>query len=300
MIPEASNAMQGAGPDLGHMALHFVLQLAVIIIAARLGGSLFRRALKLPRVLGELCAGILIGPYALGRLPLPGYGPMFPLYEGPMPVSPELYAIATLASIVLLFMVGLETDVAIFLRYSITGTAVGVGGIVCSFVLGDLCAVWFGFAEHCMDPTALFLGTIATATSVGITARVLSDRQKLASPEGVTIMAAAVLDDVLGIIVLAVVVGIVKVEQMGGAVDWGQIGIIAGKALGFWLACTAIGLLSGKRISRLLKMSRTPATIASLALGRAPAPGATREPRGVSSSIRLIGVVCRRPRTSRR
>jgi Kef-type K+ transport system membrane component KefB len=103
---------------------------------------------------------------------------------------------------------------------------------------------------------------------VGITARILSERRKADSPEGVTILAAAVLDDVMGIILLAVVVGLAK----GGdshAVDWTRIGLIAAKAFGFWLVCTAAAVLAARRISRLLKISSDPATIASLALGLA-------------------------------
>lgn len=249
--------------------VRFVLQLSVILIFARLGGSLFARRLKLPRVLGELTTGILIGPYALGALPLPFLGPLFSLPTGPIPVSPELYALATLASIVLLFLAGLETDLATFLRYSFAGTLVGLCGVVFSFVLGDLCALWFGVAENFMDPPALFLGTISTATSVGITARILTERKKTQTPEGVTIMAAAVFDDVLGIILLAMVVGLTNYGYKGSSVPWSDIAIVAGKAFGFWITCTALGLLLAKRISRMLKLSHTPATIVALSLGLA-------------------------------
>jgi len=255
--------------DMAPLMLRFVMQLAVIIIAARLGGSLFQRFLRLPRVLGELSAGMVIGPYALGHLPLPGYGPLFEAPSGAIPVTPELYAVATLASVVLLFLTGLETDMATFLRYSFAGTMVGIGGVLFSFGLGVSCALWFGVAERALDPAALFLGTIATATSVGITARLLTEKRQSHSPEGVTIMAAAVLDDVLGIILLAVVVGLSRFQHTGDGVRWSEIGWIAAKAFGFWLVCTVAGLLSARRLSRLLKWSRTPATVASLALGLA-------------------------------
>jgi Kef-type K+ transport system membrane component KefB len=247
-----------------------VLELAVIIISGRLVGSLFKRYLHLPRVLGELCAGMIIGPYALGRLiHVPGLGPLFPLLSGLMPVSSELQALGAVASIILLFLAGLETDLTMFVRYSVVGTLVGLAGVVFSFALGDLSAVWFGLADSFLDPQALFLGTVSTATSVGITARVMTERNQVDSPEGVTIMAAAVLDDVLGIIILAIVVGISRVGDGGGSVDWGQIALIAVKALGFWLGCTAVAVLSARRVSRLLKISHNPSTIASLAFGLA-------------------------------
>lgn len=259
-----------AGPDMESLMKHLVLQLAVIIIFARLGGHLFQRWLRLPSVLGELVIGMIIGPYALGgRIHLPGVGALFPIRTDLIPVSPELYGIATVASILLLFLSGLETDLATFLRFSAVGTAVGLGGVIFSFALGDACAVLFGVARSYLDPSALFLGTIATATSVGITARILSEKHKTDSPEGVTILAGAVLDDVLGIIVLAIVVGMAKIGEARGAINWGHIGVVAAKAFGFWIVSTVIGLVSARRITRVLKYLRSPETIASVALGLA-------------------------------
>ena len=262
MTEEYSSAM-------GPLMLRFIVQLGVIIISARLGGFLLKKYLRLPGVLGELVTGMVIGPYALGSVSLPGWGRLFPLPITEVPVSPELYAIATLASIVLLFLSGLETDLATFLRYSVVGTAVGIGGVVVSFILGDLCALFFGVADTFMSPTALFMGTIATATSVGITARILTEKRKMDSPEGVTILAGAVLDDVIGIIVLAIVIGTSKVEKAAGVVNWHHIAVIALKALTFWVACTALGLLLARRVTQLLKLFKSAELIASLAFGLA-------------------------------
>ncbi|MFN2351232.1 MAG: cation:proton antiporter, partial [Kiritimatiellia bacterium] len=189
--------------------LMLMLQLSVILIGSRLGGLLVSRYLRQPRVFGELLAGMLIGPYALGAFSLPLLNtPLFPVNpDAPLPISPELYGLATLASIILLFMVGLETDLNRFMRYSVTGTLVGLGGVLLSFCLGCLVTVLFmPEVSSLMDPVALFMGTLSTATSVGITARILSERHKTSSPEGVTILAGAVFDDVLCIILLAVVV----------------------------------------------------------------------------------------------
>jgi Kef-type K+ transport system membrane component KefB len=247
-----------------------VLQLAFIIIAARMGGFLFQRFLKLPSVLGELVAGMVIGPYALGSIiPLPGIGPLFETQTVGLPVSSELYAIATIASIILLFLSGLATDLRIFMRYSVVGFLVGSGGLIVSFILGDLGAVLFGMASSFTDPAALFLGTISTATSVGITARILTEKHKMSSPEGVTILAGAVIDDVLGIVVLAIVVGMTKVIRAGGAMEWGHVGIVALKALGFWIVCTALGLLLARQLTGVLKRFGSPEVIVSISLGLA-------------------------------
>lgn len=252
-----------------HRMTTFVIELALIILFARAGGYLFSRYLKQPTVLGELVAGIIIGPFALGGIDLPIIGNIFTVTHGTMAVSPELYGIATVASIVLLFLAGLETDLSMFLRFSIAGTVVGIGGVLGSFICGAYLAVWFNIAPSFMHPTALFLGAISTATSVGITARILSEKRKLDSPEGVTILSAAVIDDVLGIILLTIVVGIAKVHGTTGEVNWGRIGIIATKAIGFWVVCTAVGMLLAKRITTILKWFRSPELIAALALGLA-------------------------------
>jgi len=244
-----------SGHSITHLMMLLILQLAIIIISAKVGGFLFQRFLKLPSVLGELASGMLIGPYALGgMINFQGVGILFAEHDG-LAASAELYGIATLASIILLFLAGLETDLAAFLRYSVVGSFVGLGGLAFAFVFGDLCAVlWPDNGIHSfMDPAALFLGVISVATSVGITARILAEKRKMASPEGVTILAGAVFDDVLGIVTLAIVMGMAKVEMEGGGVNWGQIGWIALKAIGFFVVVTALGLAFARKITAAIK-----------------------------------------------
>jgi len=281
-------AVSASGGQIGGMGTamsDFILQLAVIIIAAKLGGLLFHRWLKMPDVLGELFAGMLIGPYALGGMSFAGLEPMFPPTGEIINVSQPIYALSTMASVLLLFMAGLETNLTLFLRYSFAGIVVGIGGVVFSFALGALCAVWFGISSHVLDPSALFLGVISTATSVGITARILAERRKTDTPEGVTIMAAAVLDDVLGIVLLAVVVGMTQISTGQHGIPWSDIGWVATKAFGFWLICTALGIVLARRISGLLKVVKTPAAITSLAFGMALLLAALSERTGLAMII---------------
>jgi len=288
--------------------LFLVLQIGIILFAAKLGGML-AGLLKLPSVLGELAAGIAIGPWALGGIPIPGFDGMFRegLFYGhalraqaaaggnPFAATPELYGICTIASVVLLFLSGIETNLKMFLRYAFAGSLVGVGGVVFSFVLGDLSAVYAttfmpdmlgGIAclahlgdlvrqgqvvQAMLDPAAMFMGIMSTATSVGITARILSERKKMDSEEGVTIMAGAVIDDVLGIIVLAIGMGIIASQRAAGGaaagVKWGSIGETALKAFGVWLGGTLLGVVFARRISWLLKLFKSPVAIATLAFG---------------------------------
>ena len=246
------------------------IQIGVILFAARFCGVAAQK-MKVPSVLGELIAGIIIGPFVLGGIGIPGLhgfeGGLFPLVEGAkLPVSTPLYSLATLGSIVLLFMSGLETDLKMFFRYSVAGTIVGLGGVIFAFAFGDAMGMVM-FKVGFMDPRCLFLGILSTATSVGITARILSEKKKIDSPEGTTILAAAVIDDVLGIICLAIVMGIVGVAGSGGAIDWGRIGIIALKSVGIWLGVTALGLIFAHKIAKFLKVFPPSRTYAILAFG---------------------------------
>ena len=252
------------------MMMLLVIQLAVIIIVAKIGGYLAQRFLKMPSVLGELISGMIIGPYALGaKIVLPDFGPLFVEHAG-FAASAELYGIATLASIILLFLAGLETDLAAFLRYSVVGSVVGLGGLLSAFVIGDLVAViWPGNGINSfMDPAALFLGVISVATSVGITARILAEKRKMASPEGVTILAGAVFDDVFGIVALAIVMGMAKVS-MGEGVAWGPICIIALKAIGFFVIVTALGLTFARKITAAIKRFKSKEIIVAICFGLA-------------------------------
>ncbi len=176
-----------------------------------------------------------------------------------------------------------------FLRYSFVGSLVGFGGVVFSFVFGDVCAVMllpkffpsvFGnlaqmpFGQAIMQAAPMYMGIMSTATSVGITARILSERKKMDSEEGVTIMAGAVIDDVLGLIVLAIGNGIIVANEAAKSsgiasqgVNWGEIGMVAVKAFGVWLGGTIIGVVCARKISWLLKLVKDPKVIGTLAFG---------------------------------
>ena len=230
-----------------------VFQLAVVIFAVRVFGKLATKV-GIPSVLGELISGIVIGPYALGGIGLPGFpGGIFPLNSPSLAVSPELYSISILASIILLFASGIETDLTLFLKYSVSGGIIGFGGVAVSFLFGDICSMLLLHTSF-MDVRSLFLGIMSTATSVGITARILSDKKKMDAPEGVTILAAAVFDDVLGIVLLAVVMGIVSALSGGTSLSGGKIGLIALRAFSIWLVCTAVCILFSKRIAQFVKL----------------------------------------------
>ncbi len=266
------------------------LQLGIIIFATRIGKWGFQ-SMKLPGVLGELVSGIVIGPFALGGFRFPGlpHG-IFPLADPLTPIAPELHAFGAVAAIILLFDAGLETDLKLLMRYSVAGALVGVGGIVATFITGTwITAVMspyiLGMSLPLSHPICLFMGVVSTATSVGITARVLSERRKLDSPEGVTIISAAIVDDVLGIVMLAVVLGIAHASMGADSVHWGQVTRIGVKALGVWLLASAFGIMASRRIGVLLKWFREPIAIALMALGLALILGAVFEQAGLAMII---------------
>ncbi|MDP3177455.1 MAG: cation:proton antiporter, partial [Spirochaetaceae bacterium] len=145
--PIAAAAQEEGGITAAMTSL--VIQLGLIIIAAYFGGRLAQK-IGLPSVLGELAAGILLSQGVLGGIALPGFpSGLFPASDT-FAVSSELYSFATLASIVLLFMSGLETDISLFKRYAATGGVVGIGGVIASFFLGGICGV-IGFGWEWMD-----------------------------------------------------------------------------------------------------------------------------------------------------
>ncbi|MDR3210368.1 MAG: cation:proton antiporter [Planctomycetota bacterium] len=291
VVNASAQSWDSGGGELIHRMLILVIQIAVIIFAVRIGGGIMKR-LKLPSVLGELCMGIVIGPYVLGAVELPRIGfpqGIFPIQENGFPVSNELYGLSIIASIILLFMAGLETDLRQFLKYSIAGTFVGIGGVVVSFVAGDWVASVWG-AEGGLDffsPACLFLGSLCTATSVGITARILSDKKKMDSPEGVTILAAAIIDDVLGIICLAITISLVDILNAGSGntLPWGDIGWVAFRTILVCLIFTLCGLVFASYISRFLKLFKNPTFFTTLALGLAFFSAAIFEMSGLAMII---------------
>lgn len=229
-----------AGSDGAHGAAFndLLLGLVIVLAAAKLCGALFERFGQ-PGVLGELLAGIV-----LGNLALAGYSGLDFLAENAV-----LLALAELGVIILLFEVGLESDFDEMRRVGISSLIVAVLGVVAPMALGY--GVSYLFVPDGSVLVHLFVGTTLCATSVGITARVLRDLGHLQRRESKIILGAAVIDDVLGLIVLAVVSGVITSAGAGRSMDAGSIAGIVGKAIGFLFGAMLIGGRVSPRLFRL-------------------------------------------------
>jgi len=221
-----------AGPD---SIAHIAVALAAILAAAKLGGDLAVR-LRQPAVLGELLAGVL-----LGNLDLAGVT-WFRSLTGDVTIG----VLAQLGVLILLFQVGLESTVRDMLKVGATATLVAVLGVIAPFALG-----WGVGALLLPGHSAYahaFLGATLTATSVGITARVLKDLGKTQLVEARVILGAAVIDDVLGLVILAVVAGVIAAAESGAALSGSAIGLVVAKAALFLFGALAVGVVASPRL----------------------------------------------------
>src|SRR5437762_8489214 len=171
-----------------------LIGVAVMLVVAKIAGEVFER-LKQPAVLGELCGGIL-----LGNLVILGF-----TRAETLKTNNTIAALAELGVIILLFEVGLESDLKEMMEVGWSSLLVAVVGVVAPFFLGWSVSAYFIPNESRLGH--IFIGATLCATSVGITARVFKDLGKLATREARIILGAAVIDDVLGLIILAVVAG---------------------------------------------------------------------------------------------
>lgn len=201
---------------------------AAIWLVAKICGELFER-IGQPAVLGELCGGILLGNLALVGLTI----------AEPLKTDVVISALAELGVIILLFEVGLESNLGEMLEVGWSSLLVAVVGVIAPFFLG-----WVVAARFIPNETRLahiFIGATLCATSVGITARVLKDMGKLAARESRIILGAAVIDDVLGLLILAVVVGAISSRASGAALSMIGIVWIAGKSILFLIGAIVVG-----------------------------------------------------------
>lgn len=244
-----------AGGTHGSAAVPTVLlSLALVVVGAKLAGELVER-LGLPAIVGELTLGILLGNLAfMGGPDLSG------LAEGD-----AFVVLAELGALLLLFNVGLESTPSEMLAVGGRATLVAFVGVVTPLLLG------FGVGTV-LQPGASwmlhgFLGAMLAATSVGISARVLQDTGALKTPFARIILGAAVIDDVLGLLVLAVISGVITAAQTGHSLGLVPVGMIVGKALAFLLGALIVGSFLSPHVFRTALRLRSRGVVQALSLG---------------------------------
>jgi Kef-type K+ transport system membrane component KefB len=211
-----------------HHASDILLSLFIIFVAAQLGAELAQR-LKLPGVVGEIAAGCIVGPSLLGWV---------------VPNEP-LEVLAEIGVVLLLFSVGLETRLDDLKRVGRSAFLVGVLGVIIPFVMGSAWAHLSGFPWN----KSLFIAAAFVATSAGITARVLQELGALQRVESRVILGAAVIDDILAMLLLGVVVAL----QAGDSVNIGSLAVVLVEAVGFLLVIGWVGTRVMRRKSHWLE-----------------------------------------------
>ncbi len=202
--------------------------LAVMLLTAKLGGELFER-FNQPAVLGELVGGMVLGAFAFAGLAAIDL----------LRANDVIIAIAEIGVIVLLFEVGLETNISQMAEVGWSSLSVAFAGVIAPFFLGWAVAAYFLPDESLL--AHVFIGATLCATSVGITARVLKDLGKLQTREARIILGAAVIDDVLGLLILAVVSGAIQAANTGQPLRAVSVAIITAKSIAFLAGALIIG-----------------------------------------------------------
>lgn len=205
------------------MTSEFLVPLIIILIASQLAGWVSHRV-NLPAVFGILVSGLILGPSALGLVH----------------ASPSLTELAQLGVLILMFLAGLETDTTEMRRMGKTSFLTALGGVVLPFAGGTGVAILFGLGLL----ESLFIGAILTATSVSISARTLQEMGKMQTRAGTVILGAAVIDDILGVVVLSLVIGMAG----GGDTFWSILKMVL-----FFPVAIVIGYVAMPTISRWLK-----------------------------------------------
>jgi Kef-type K+ transport system membrane component KefB len=236
-LQAAENAVPAAAGDSHGLQPLILAGIAVMLLVGKLGGELFER-IKQPAVLGELIGGIFIG-----NLVLLGF-----TAAEPLKTNEVIAAIAEVGVIILLFEVGLQSDLKEMMEVGWSSLLVAVLGVIAPFLLG-----WGVSAYFIPDESRLvhvFIGATLCATSVGITARVFKDLGRLQTRPARIILGAAVIDDVLGLMILAVVAGAIKATASGGALSVMAVGVIAVKAVAFLIGSIVVGYFLAPRLLR--------------------------------------------------
>ncbi|WP_432663671.1 cation:proton antiporter [Wukongibacter baidiensis] len=213
-----------------HSDMKFLVDLVIILIAAG-AGTLICRRYGQPRILGQILAGVLVGPSIFGLVSHSSF----------------ISNLAEIGVILLMFLAGLETDYNELKESFEKSSSIAVGGIIAPFALGML-GIYL-IKDNVEISEAIFVGVILTATSMGITVQTLTEMGKLKTKQGVSILGAAIIDDIVGIIILTIVLGVFGKGHT-------SVTMLILKILAFFLILSIVGGMLSKFILKNRKIIR--------------------------------------------
>jgi len=245
------------------ISLQILLFVAVLILLAKAAGGLCHR-ISMPLVLGELVAGVILGPTLLDIWKFSWFAETQAVAGNhAISLPAAVHVLAQIGVVILMFLAGLETDTNLMRASAAPALWAATGGVLLPLVGGAALVhgLGFGWAE------SVFIGTVLTATSVSITAQTLMNMNRLKSKAGTTILGAAVIDDVLGLVVLSVVIAVEFRRAHEGASPWSGAGLVAARVLLF----SVLAFLFGPRLIRwafrYARHFKGPHTSVAVALG---------------------------------
>ncbi len=276
-----------------HEITRLLLQLGVVVLAAKGGGAIARR-LRLPELLGEVSAGLALGPYALGSVGIPAFPDgLVPLAQGTFPISLQLYGFAAVGAVVHVLAVGLESDSGIFAQAGRRGLPVAIGSSVLSLVVGAAVPILF-FGLPVIDRRVIFFAALSVSTSLGVQARILHEQHKMATPEGVAVVSASLMQDGFAIVFLAIALAVGGIE-LGRDADASFVATVLPVtllALAILVGGGAAAYLGAPRLARLFRERLSPNLFAVVVVGTTLFVSALFEAFGVASIIGayIIGI----------
>ncbi len=242
--------------------LRTVIAVSLLVLLARILGTVFAR-FNLPEVIGEVLAGIILGPFTLGGLIMLSGRPLVELND-------LMLAFAQIGGIIILFSAGLEFTFHDLRKAGLPASVVGTAGVILPFFGGYYISMFFGEGWT----TAMLIGATLTATSIAVTVRVLEELNRHKSPEGNILVNAAMIDDVLGLTVLSVATSVVIAGKIPAITD---IAMVTGQSIALWFAMLVASVFFLPRLVHMVALLRAKGTVEAIsttsAFGIAAAAG---------------------------
>ncbi len=292
---------------LTHEMARLALQLGMLLLAAHGLGRLARRA-NLTSLIGEIAAGMILGPFALGAIPVPGFPEgLFPIADPAFPVSQLLFGFATIGAIVHIFLAGLESDPGFLARIRTRGIVIALIGAAAGLGAGAFAASAL-FGTSPFQPAGLFIMAASVSTSIGVQARVLAGRHRLAAPEGSVIVGSSLFHDGFAIILLSAAVGLagtgIGFERLTASAGGSDLGPMLSEgfeqtrhltaplvtAFATWIAAYAILLYAARGTTRFAMRLFSRDTLSMLSLAAALLVSGLFEAMGIAAVAGAYGV----------